>query len=157
MIYSKSAEYAIQAMIYLAEKASPDPVMIREIAEAYNIPRQFLAKLVQTLVKQRLLIAVRGRKGGVKLGKSASEIFLPDIIRAIDGLPPEKVPCVFGLDYCSDDQPCPLHHKWEMITNQIDDMLKSENLENLARRVAEKHEAMRDSGFSDIIGESIKP
>ena len=47
MLYTKSAEYAIQAMIYLAEKNSKDPIMVSEVAEAYEIPRQFLAKIAQ--------------------------------------------------------------------------------------------------------------
>ena len=51
MLYTKSAEYAIQAMIYLAEKNSKDPIMVSEAAAAYEIPRQFLAKIAQILVK----------------------------------------------------------------------------------------------------------
>ncbi len=54
MLYTKSAEYAIQALIYLAEKNSNDPIMVSEVAEAYDIPRQFLAKIAQTLVKHHL-------------------------------------------------------------------------------------------------------
>jgi len=50
MLYSKSAEYAIQAMVYLAEAKSEKPVMTAKIAKDYNIPYQFLAKIVQTLV-----------------------------------------------------------------------------------------------------------
>ncbi len=76
MLYSKSAEYAIQAMIYLAEKNSPDPIMISEIAKAYNMPQQFLAKIAQTLVKQQLLIAIRGRNGGVNLQRIQRIFFL---------------------------------------------------------------------------------
>lgn len=144
MLFSKSAEYAIQAMIYLAEKGSSDPIMIGEIAKAYEIPQQFLAKIVQTLVKYRLLVAVRGRKGGVKLARPAKEIYLPEIIHAIDGPPPEREPCAFGLDECSDEQPCPFHPRWKVIREDIHDMLHGEDLAQLAARVTEKHAAMRD-------------
>ena len=119
MLYSKSAEYAIQAMIYLAEKNSPKPVMISEIAKAYNIPQQFLAKITQILVRHHLLLTVRGRNGGVLLGRPASEIYINKVVQAVDGPPPEHEQCVIGLDACSDEQPCPLHPKWSVIREQI--------------------------------------
>ncbi len=152
MLYSKSAEYAIQAMIYLAEKNSPNPVMISEIATAYKIPQQFLAKIVQILVRHRLLTAIRGRNGGIKLGKPASQIYLHQVVQAVDGPPPEHEQCVIGLDYCSDEQPCPLHSKWSVIREQIKEMLEAEDLEHLTKRVIEKRIAMRVLGFSDLVG-----
>ncbi|NOZ75059.1 MAG: Rrf2 family transcriptional regulator [FCB group bacterium] len=150
MLYSKSAEYAIQAMIYLAEENSPDPIMISRIAKAYNIPQQFLAKISQTLVKHRLLIAVRGRNGGVKLARPANEIYLNQIVHAVDGPPPEKEQCVIGLDYCSDSVPCPLHHKWKVIREDIREMLGAEDLAHLAKRVINKREQMVESFFPKV-------
>lgn len=144
MLFSKAVEYAIQALIYLAVKNSSEPVMIGEIAKSYEIPQQFLAKIVQTLVKHRLLVAVRGRRGGVKLAKPANEIYLPHIVQAIEGPPPEEEPCIFGLDVCSDEQPCPLHHRWEVIREEIREMLNREDLSQLAKRVTEKHATMQD-------------
>lgn len=143
MLFSKSVEYAIQAMVYLAGKKSDAPIMIREIAEAYNIPHQFLSKIVQTLVKHRILVAVRGRKGGVNLARPPEEIFVPQIVQAIEGPPPDEDVCVIGLDLCSDTYPCPFHDDWKHIRDDIDHMLESPNLAELARRVEEKHEAMK--------------
>ena len=142
MLYTKSAEYAIQAMIYLAEKNTDDPTMVSEIAEAYEIPRQFLAKIAQTLVKHHLLDAIRGRNGGVKLAKPAKEIYIHQIVYAIDGAPPEHEQCVIGINECSDIAPCPFHHKWKIIREDIREMLMSENLHVLAKRVIEKRNEM---------------
>ncbi len=152
MLYSKSAEYAIQAMIYLAEKNSPKPVMISEIAKAYNIPQQFLAKIAQILVRHRLLFTIRGRNGGVRLGRPASEIYIHKVVEAVDGPPPDQEQCVIGLDYCSDEQPCPLHNKWSVIREQIKEMLEAENLEHLAKQVIEKRIKMHDLGFKELVG-----
>ena len=80
MLYSKSAEYAIQAMIYLAEQNTEKPIMIRKIAKDYGIPYQFLAKIIQVLVKNRFLKATRGRTGGVSLYREAKNIYLHEII-----------------------------------------------------------------------------
>lgn len=119
-------------MAYLAEKNSPDPVIIGEIAEAYNIPKQFLAKITQLLVKQQLITTVRGRKGGVMLAKPAVEIYLPQIIEAIDGPPQKEEKCLFGLDACVDEQPCPLHEHWKSIKEEIRTMLETKSLHKLA-------------------------
>ncbi len=144
MLYSKSAEYAIQALIYLAEKKSDKPTMISEIAKGYNIPYQFLAKIMQTLVKQRLIVATRGRKGGVNLAKDSKEIYLNQIVYAVDGPPPETDQCVVGLDKCNDDIPCPLHDQWTPIRKQIREMLASEPLDDLAERVLIKRKKMEE-------------
>tara|TARA_B100001964_G_scaffold54487_1_gene61658 strand:- start:1133 stop:1594 length:462 start_codon:yes stop_codon:yes gene_type:complete len=142
MLYSKSAEYAIQAMVYLAEAKSEKPVMTAKIAKDYNIPYQFLAKIVQTLVKHRLIKATRGRTGGINLYRDAENIYLYQIVDAIDGPPPEEDQCAIGLDLCSDDTPCPLHHTWKPIKESIRKMLAEENLEELAHRVVEKRRLM---------------
>ena len=145
MLYTKSAEYAIQAMIYLSENQTDKPTMIATIAEAYNIPYQFLAKIVQNLVKRNLVVAKRGRNGGINLSRNPKDIYLTEIIDAIDGPPPETEKCVIGLDLCSDETPCPLHHKWKPIRTNIREMLAAENLEELAHRVIEKRKLMSNS------------
>jgi len=137
-------------MVYLAWKKSPKPVMIGEIAGAYDIPRQFLAKITQVLVKHKLLKTVRGRKGGVMLARPAGEIYLPQIIQAIDGPPSQKVTCLFGLDVCSDQYPCSLHHHWKTIQEKIQQMLNSETLDNLT-------EELPNSNKASVIFHTLRP
>ena len=142
MIYSKSAEYAIQTMIYLTENNSDTPIMVSKVSESYDIPQQYLSKIVQILVKQRLIKAKRGRNGGIQLGRDPKNIFLNEIVHAIDGPPPEHEICAIGLDLCSDETPCPLHHNWKPIRTAIHNMLSSENLLELSSRVIEKRKLM---------------
>ncbi len=144
MIYSKSSEYAIQAMIYLAEHQDEDKVMVSKIAEEYNIPVHFLAKLIQTLVKHHLVKSFRGRSGGLKLNKPARDIRIIDIVYAIDGPPPEKEMCVIGLDECNDSVPCPLHNNWKVIKENIRVLLGHENLQHLAEEVIRKRSALEE-------------
>ncbi|MBC8479601.1 MAG: Rrf2 family transcriptional regulator [FCB group bacterium] len=142
MIYSKSSEYAIQAMIYLAEHHEQEKIMVSKIAEEYGIPVHFLAKLVQTLVKHHLVKSFRGRSGGLKLNKPARDIRVIDIVYAIDGPPPEKEMCVIGLDECNDTVPCPLHNNWKIIKENIRVLLGHENLEHLAVEVVRKRKEL---------------
>jgi Rrf2 family transcriptional regulator, iron-sulfur cluster assembly transcription factor len=143
MIYSKSSEYAIQAMIYLAEHKDEPKTMVSTIAEDYNIPVHFLSKLVQTLSKHHLIKSFRGRNGGIKLNKPARDIRVIDIVYAIDGPPADEEMCVIGLDECNDSVACPLHNNWIIIRENIRVLLGHENLEHLADEVIKKREQLR--------------
>lgn len=144
MLYSKSAKYAIQTMIFLAELDGNKPIMVSKIAEAYKIPPHFLAKIAQILVKNKLLKAVRGRNGGICLARPANKIFIYQIIEAINGPEASDIRCVIGLDLCSDKQPCPLHKQWWEIKDSIESMLENENLSNLTKKISEKREKMKN-------------
>src|SRR5437868_10099586 len=66
-------DYSLRALIYVA--LNPDElVTIQNIAEAFSIPKNHLVKIVQRLGQAGLLHTVRGRMGGVRLGKPAAEI-----------------------------------------------------------------------------------
>lgn len=138
MLYSKSFEYAIQAMIYLAEHEGKDLAMVSSVAEACNIPRQFLAKLVQTLTRSHLVKSYRGRKGGIELARLAKDITVLNIVHSIEGTPPEHERCVIGLDVCSDEATCPLHNEWMHVRNLVRDTLEHQTLADLAEGIRKK-------------------
>ena len=142
MIYSKSAEYAIQAMIYLAEQSDGRLSMVSTIAEDYDIPRHFLAKLVQTLTRHHLITSYRGRKGGIRLARPAKSITLLQVVTAIEGPPPEQDMCVIGLDICSDAACCPLHNQWKRIKEEVRAALDHQNLQELANGMQQKREQL---------------
>lgn len=144
MLYSKSTEYAIQAMIYLAEHEDDGLSMVSTIAEAYEIPKHFLAKLVQTLTRSHLVKSYRGRNGGIKLGRPASEITMLQVVNAIEGLPPEQEMCVIGLDVCSEDVVCPLHNQWQHIKDLVKHTLHSQTLAALAEGMRNKRLELAD-------------
>jgi Rrf2 family protein len=129
-------------MIYLTENKSDSPTMIHKIASSYGIPSQFLSKIMQSLVKYRLIHATRGRTGGVTLAKSPEKIYLNDIVVCIDGPILENPQCVIGLNLCSDEVPCPLHDQWKPIKEKMRQMLENESLKHLADRVIAKREKM---------------
>jgi Rrf2 family protein len=138
MLYSKSAEYTIQAMLYLAENEGQGLVMVSSIAEAYNIPKHFLAKLVQTLTRNHLIKSYRGRNGGIELARSSGKITILQIVNAIEGPPPEQEVCVIGLDVCSDDVVCPLHNQWQHIRELVHDTLNNQTLLELVEGMRQK-------------------
>src|SRR5574339_169783 len=83
---SKKSDYALIAMKHLATRADgAASVSAREISEAYDIPLELLAKVLQRLVRARLLVSVQGTRGGYRLSRGASAISVADVIQAVDG------------------------------------------------------------------------
>lgn len=83
---SKKADYALLAMRHLAANGDRGSVSARELAEAYDIPAELLAKVLQKLVRSRLLVSHQGIRGGYGLGRAAVSISVADVIQAVDGL-----------------------------------------------------------------------
>lgn len=139
MLFSRACEYGIRAMLYLATKPGKHPVQVRDIAEHLKMPFPFLAKIVQSLARQGLLISQKGPGGGVRLGKAPSEATLLEVVEAIDGLDLTRT-CAMGIPRCSEDEPCPLHASWARIREDVVEMLSSQSL-------AEAAEMLRNRQF----------
>ncbi|UYN99076.1 MAG: iron-responsive transcriptional regulator RirA [Devosia sp.] len=100
MRLTRQSNYAIRALVYCAVN-EPGLSRVAEIAEAYGISELFLFKLIKPLVENGLLQTVRGRHGGIKLGKPADQITLLETIRLTE----EN----FALAECFEDgADCPL-------------------------------------------------
>ena len=82
---SKKADYALIAMRHLAGAPADSSVSAREIAESYGIPAELLAKVLQRLVRSRLLVSVQGTRGGYRLAGEPQRLTVADVIQAIDG------------------------------------------------------------------------
>lgn len=82
---SKKADYALMAVRHLALAPERGAASAREIAERYDIPVELLAKVLQRLVRVRLLQSVQGTRGGYRLGRPATTIPVAEVIQAVDG------------------------------------------------------------------------
>ncbi len=129
---SKACEYGIKAMIFLASRpADSRRVGAREVAEAIQGPEAFTAKILQLLMKQKLLHSVKGPNGGFELLRKNEDIRLVQIVEAIDG---DNLlhGCVLGFANCSDTHPCPMHYKFKAVRDQLTAMMLTTSLEELA-------------------------
>jgi FeS assembly SUF system regulator len=83
---SKKSDYALIAVTHLASRQDmATSSSAREIAEEYDIPLELLAKVLQQLVRRRLLVSAQGTRGGYRLGRAAHQMTVADVIQAIDG------------------------------------------------------------------------
>ena len=125
---SKTCEYALRAMIYVARHSKEgNMVNIKQIAANIDSPELFVGKIMQSLSKQGLLQSLKGRNGGFFISEKDAKISLADIVIAIDG---DKIfkGCGVGLDYCSETKPCPIHHEYKNVRNAIYKIYKQATL-----------------------------
>ncbi len=85
MRISRKGLYALEAMINLARHYRERPTRIHEVASAELIPEKFLEAILVDLKNARLVESLRGAKGGYRLRRPPSRIFLGEVIRTIDG------------------------------------------------------------------------
>ena len=111
MQITRQADYAVRAMVYLAQLGPERRASTSQIAQDKQIPPSFLAKIVSQLSVAGLLQTSRGARGGVSLAKPAAEISLLDVVEAIDG-PILLNDCVGDNSNCAFGSDCPMRPVW---------------------------------------------
>ncbi len=134
MVLSRTSQYAIQALIYIATQTPGVPVLNRDIAERLNVPAAYLAKILQNLCKHGLLDSFRGRLGGFCLREGMHKSTLMQVLLLTEG-PDFTQNCILGLKRCSDETACPMHARWKPVKNKIIAMMNDMTLEDLAKAV----------------------
>lgn len=134
MILSRTSQYAVQALIYIATQPKNEPVLNRDIAQHLNVPPAYLAKIMQSLCKGNLLYSFRGRLGGFCLREEMEKTDLMHIFIMTEGVGFSQ-DCLLGLKVCSDETACPMHFKWKPIKEKLVALLQEQTLEKLAKAV----------------------
>jgi Rrf2 family protein len=132
MQITRQADYAVRAMVYLAQLGPDQRAATGLIAQEKNIPPSFLAKIVSQLSVAGLLQTSRGARGGVSLAKPAEAISLLDVIEAIDG-PILLNDCVGETMTCTYDDSCPLKPVWCDAQKMLVEHLSKANFSQFAK------------------------
>ena len=139
MIHSPTCQHALRALVYLAERNSSRPVLVREIADATGVPRQSLAKILHALRKRGLVRSTKGPGGGYQLARPGDAMRVVEVIEAVDGHIELRKKCVLGLDQCTDLAPCALHDVWKVFRENYYSTISSMSLEDAADAIKRKH------------------
>lgn len=134
MIFSRSAEYAIRAMTFLATQPPGKLTGAKAIAAAEKIPMPFLWKILQMLAHRRLIRSFKGLHGGYELALPARQIPLLAVVQALDAIDPADR-CALGLGACSESSTCPLHDSWKDLRERMAALLERNTLADLAGAV----------------------
>jgi Rrf2 family iron-sulfur cluster assembly transcriptional regulator len=137
MIFSRATEYAIRGLSELAGRTRGGTFMLDDLIAGANLPRDFLAKIFQRLVKAGILHSCKGRGGGFSLVRPPHEVTLMHIMEAIEGPQPVDI-CAVGMGRCSDTMPCPQHHLYKPIRLRLKEYLTTTTLADLAASLKSK-------------------
>lgn len=142
MIYSNACAYAIRAMSQLAMLRPDGFMLLDELCDGTDLPRHFVAKIFQDLVRKGLLASAKGRGGGFALPRSPDQITLYDIVAAVDGAD-HLEDCVVGMARCDDKQPCPQHDQWKSVREHLRKFLKETTLTTMSATLQRKLQLVR--------------
>jgi len=148
MRLTTKGRYAVTAMLDLAIRAKDKPVNLADISHRQGISLSYLEQLFAKLRKDDLVASVRGPGGGYQLSRDASQIFVAQIIDAVN----ESVDATScqGVGDCHDGEQCLTHVLWDDLSNQIHHFLQSISLGSLVERqevreISERQERKREA------------
>ena len=131
-MFSKEAEYAIRALVYIQTKNTEGKNPgVEEISNNIDSPRFFTARILHRLGKLGFIGSQKGRNGGFFFDPGKPFLPLKEVITAIDG---EKLftGCGFGLKQCDESNPCPLHDQYSMVRNALTLLTTTQTIQSLA-------------------------
>lgn len=132
---SLTCKTAVKAVLFLASRhESGTNAGIKEIAENIDGNEHTVGKLLQTLVKDGIINSVKGPFGGFHITNFQLKKPIITIVEAIDGKNVFKE-CGLGLDKCSASHPCPLHHEFKIVRDQLQELFSKKRIIDLCENI----------------------
>ena len=132
MRITREGDYGIRSVLYLSRQPYKKVSFVNEISDDYKIHRSFLAKILQKLVKAKIVRSYRGVKGGFSLARQAKDITVLDVLEAIEGKLAMNL-CLSDKKKCDFSRNCPIHSVWANVQSKVVEVLKKSNFEDLSR------------------------
>jgi Rrf2 family protein len=129
-VITRTAEYALRALLVLARGESSRPLTADRLAEVTGTPRNYMSKTLYALAKGGLVQSTRGPAGGFALTKPPESVSVADVT-AIFAEPPRTQRCLLGTGACNPAQPCAAHHRWTRVRNAAQTALSATTLADL--------------------------
>jgi Rrf2 family protein len=130
MRVSAKSDYALRALIEIAGRTDGGPVSAEEIGRLQDIPHGFLQAILADLRRAGVVVSQRGQSGGWRLGRSAGEVTIADVIRAVDG----PLVSVYGLRpeaVTYNDSAIVLQHVWIAARSSLRLVFESVTIQHL--------------------------
>ena len=127
-MFSKTCEYGIRAMIFVAQKSREGSrISLKEIAKGTGAPEHFIAKIMQELSRKKMVRSIKGPNGGFYMQPEEMQVSLADIVTTLDGRGIYN-DCVMGLKACNEKTPCPIHHQYKDIKKALIEMIEENTI-----------------------------
>ena len=134
MKISRKADYALSAVAHMAAHPMDRRHTINQIAEAGNLPRDFLAKILKELTRAQIIRAFQGVQGGYQLAKTPNKINVLEVIEAMDG-PVALNLCVRGMHgpNCGPSKSCTIYPFFAKAQTQFVGLMKGQTFDKFRR------------------------
>ena len=135
-MFSKTCEYAFRAVAAVAQaSANGVRLTLPVIAEMTGTPQAFMGKIMQDLVKARIVRSYRGPSGGFDLPMAkAAKVNLRMVMDALGG-GMDNTLCVMGIGECNSGKPCPMHNDFVEVRKDISRILANTYVDRLAKEL----------------------
>lgn len=132
MYVTRKADYAIRCVLHLSK--NPEQVAsVEEISRAMFVPKTFLAKILQGLMKAGIVSSSRGVKGGFQLAKKPKDINLLEVIEAIQGPSAANI-CAIDRRMCRLSSRCTVHPIWVKLREKVEKELRKQTFAKLSKQ-----------------------
>jgi Rrf2 family protein len=141
---SLTCKASIKAVIYLGSKSDTgEKLSIKDVAKCINENEHTVGKLLQKLVREKIINSTKGPNGGFYISAQQQKKSVIEIVHAIDGKNVFKQ-CGLGLSKCSESNPCPFHNDFKPIRQQFEKMCLDTKVDTLYQNL--------NSGLSRLVG-----
>ena len=132
MRISTKGRYALRVMVELARQRDDKPVSLRAVAENQRMTLKYLESIIALLMRERLVVSARGKAGGYRLSRPASQYTVYEILRATEG-GLEPVQCLADqAPTCRMENHCPTLPVWKGLNRVVKEYLEGITLESIA-------------------------
>jgi len=131
MQITRATDYAVRVMIHLAGLPPGTSVRQAELSKTTGVSGHFLSKVLQQLVRSRLIRSQRGSGGGYALAVAAAGVSLLDVVEAIEG-PVRLNQCIEEGPSCDRKEWCPAHRVWAEAQAAVGNVLGAASMASLA-------------------------
>ena len=131
-MFSRTSEYVLRAMTFIAQQVDDWPLPGPRIAEQTGIPRNYLSNILSILVRAGILESAPGVGGGFRMTRSPKVVFLREVLEPFEPALGPTRPCPFGQELCSDTDPCAGHERWERVRAIYNDFLQHTSVNDIA-------------------------
>jgi Rrf2 family transcriptional regulator, iron-sulfur cluster assembly transcription factor len=143
----QTAEYALRAVLEVASAGAGRPVRGAEIAEALDVPRNYLSKTLHVLARRGVLVSSRGPRGGFQLAVPAERLTLDQIVGPFDAV--QAADCLLGRWPCVEGRPCAAHERWADVSHRLSAFFTGTTVADLLRDAPNRDGLDRDGRDRD--------
>lgn len=129
-VLSRTSEYALRALIHLAQRVDDWPLTGKVIAEEAGIPPKYLSKVLGDLVRAGVLTSTRGLGGGFRMARPPEEISLLEVLAPFELFDLRR--CPFGNKECGGKNPCLAHDQWKRVVDTEQNFFQNTSVYDVA-------------------------